>query len=169
MGENIEIKAWARDEAAQRAVAARLAGTEPTLIVQTDTFFHVPSGRLKLRAFEDGTGELIQYHRADRTEAARSSYTIVEVPATTAMRQALTAALGVLGIVRKQRHLYLIGQTRVHFDRVEGLGDFIELEVVLEPGQDDARGVAIAENLMAQLGICDDDLVDRAYVDLSAG
>ena len=41
----------------------------------------------------------------------------------------LGQALGVLGVVRKQRLLYLVGQTRVHLDSVEGLGDFLELEV----------------------------------------
>ena len=41
----------------------------------------------------------------------------------------LTQALGVLGMVRKERLLYLVGQTRVHLDSVEGLGDFVELEV----------------------------------------
>ncbi len=37
--------------------------------------------------------------------------------------------------VRKTRWLYLVGQTRVHCDHVEGLGNFAELEVVLEDQQ----------------------------------
>ena len=31
--------------------------------------------------------------------------------------------------MKKQRTLYIVGQTRVHVDQVEGLGDFVELEV----------------------------------------
>jgi adenylate cyclase class IV len=51
-------------------------------------------------------------------------------------------------------------------DEVEGLGPFIELEVVLQPGQDISQGVAIAHDLMAKLGISQNQLVEKAYVDL---
>ena len=35
-----------------------------------------------------------------------------------------------LGIVKKHRMLYMVGQTRVHIDKVEGLGHYLELEVI---------------------------------------
>ena len=75
-------------------------------------------------------------------------------------------ALGVLGCVRKTRELFLVGQTRIHLDEVEGLGVFAELEVVLLDGQDPQDGVLIATDLMCELGIRDDDLIDGAYIDL---
>jgi predicted adenylyl cyclase CyaB len=68
--------------------------------------------------------------------------------------------------VRKHRTLYLAGRTRVHVDRVEGLGDFLELEVVLDDGESVDAGTREAENLMATLGIEASDLVQGAYVDL---
>lgn len=37
--------------------------------------------------------------------------------------------MGVKGVVKKTRMLYMVDQTRVHVDSVEGLGDFMELEV----------------------------------------
>jgi len=46
-----------------------------------------------------------------------------------AMDDILKNALGLWGQVKKMRVLIMIGQTRVHFDNVEGLGDFVELEV----------------------------------------
>ena len=58
-----------------------------------------------------------------------------------------------MGTVRKQRRLYRVGQTRVHLDRVEDLGDFVELEVVLDPGQTETEGTAIAEDLMRRFAI----------------
>jgi len=62
--------------------------------------------------------------------------------------------------------LYLVGQTRLHLDEVEGLGQFMELEVVLRPDQTDAEGQAIAADLMIRLGVREDDLLKVAYMDL---
>ena len=82
------------------------------------------------------------------------------------MSTVLTVAYGMTGRVVKQRTLYLAGRTRIHLDRVEGLGDFVELEVVLEDGESAAAGMREAEDLMARLGIDPSALVEGAYVDL---
>ena len=70
--------------------------------------------------------------------------------------------------MRKHRTLYLVGRTRVHLDRVEGLGDFLELEVVLGEDESAAEGEAEAWALMARLEISPRQLVETAYVDLLA-
>ena len=82
------------------------------------------------------------------------------------LREVLSAALGIRGVVRKRRSVYLVGQTRVHLDQVEGLGDFVELEVVLQPQQNSSDGVTIARELMRKLGISTSQLVEKAYIDL---
>ena len=82
---------------------------------------------------------------------------------------ALTRACGAIGRVRKRRLLLMAGQTRIHLDRVDGLGDFLELEVVLRDGQSDADGTAIAERLMAALAVAPTDRLAGAYLDLAAG
>ena len=51
----------------------------------------------------------------------------------------------------------------------DGLGDFLELEVVLRPGQDSAEGQAIAAELMGRLGVRADDLCATAYADMLEG
>lgn len=75
-------------------------------------------------------------------------------------------SLGVRGVVRKKRALYMVGQTRIHLDEVEGLGAFVELEVVMQPDQSQTEGIQIARELMAKLEIQDTELVDHAYIDL---
>jgi adenylate cyclase class IV len=84
------------------------------------------------------------------------------------MREALTRACGLLGRVRKQRWLLLAGQTRIHLDRVAGLGDFMELEVVLQPGQTDDEGTVMAEALMRSLGLSDAPRLAGSYLDLGS-
>ena len=165
-GRNIEIKARVADREAVERRAAQLADRGPIRIAQADTFFHCARGRLKLRVFEDGSGELIQYDRPDERAPSESSYTIHRSRDPGPLHAALANALGVRGVVRKVRTLYLAGAARIHLDRVAELGDFAELEVVLEPGESAAAGTATAARLMHTLGIEARDLVEAAYIDL---
>ena len=168
MSHNIEIKARIESVASFAARAAALADQGPTDIAQDDTFFACANGRLKLREFSATAGELIHYCRAD-VAGPKSSF-FVRVPTTTpaALREVLSLALGQAGRVRKLRTLYQVGRTRIHLDRVDGLGEFLELEVMLAAGEPAARGVREAEALMARLGVGPAHLVQGAYVDLLA-
>jgi adenylate cyclase class IV len=166
MSVNIEIKAMVRDLRRQQEIAAALSTAPIETFQQTDTFFRVPAGYLKLREFQTGSGELIQYVRDDLRGPKASTYVIVPAPEPALLKEALVAAIGVVGEVRKRRTVYHIGQTRIHFDQVEELGDFIELEVVLQPGQNREVGEHVARTFMRHLEISDADLVDGAYIDL---
>jgi predicted adenylyl cyclase CyaB len=168
MARNIEIKARIERIEALLPRAQALAGGAPELIGQDDTFFPCAHGRLKLRDFGAGRGELIQYQRADTQGPKTSTYVRAPTASPDTLRDALARALGVLGRVRKQRWLLLAGRTRIHLDRVEGLGDFLELEVVLDDGELEADGRAEANALMARLGIGADQLEAGAYLDLLA-
>lgn len=168
MAQNVEIKARVDDLGALAARAAALADRGPIDLAQDDTFFPAPNGRLKLRAHSTGDGELIFYRRADQAGPRESFYVVAPTASPDALREALSLALGDAGRVRKRRTLYLVGRTRVHLDRVEGLGDFVELEVVLADGEAPEAGVGEAHRLMAALGIAPERLVEEAYVDLLA-
>ena len=109
---------------------------------------------------------MIHYHRRDTAGPKTSHYTIAPTTDPEALRAILSSVLGRARRRRKRRWLYIVGQTRVHLDRVEGLGEFVELEVVLRPDQAEGEGIAIAQGLMARLGIAEGQLVDVAYIDL---
>jgi adenylate cyclase class IV len=172
MPRNIEIKAVIYSVEALLPCALALAGGNAERIHQDDTFFHVPHGRLKLRQFIDGSAELIHYQRPNSGQAKASDYVRVVAPEPEALREALARGCGVQGRVRKTRLLVLLSQdgfnSRIHLDRVEGLGDFMELEVVLMDGQSDAQGVLHANALMQQLGLADAPRIAGAYLDLLA-
>ena len=166
MPRNIEIKARVDSIDTLRVGAQALADGPLQVLNQDDTFFAARHGRLKLRVQPDGLAELIHYERPDDSAARASDYVRVAVPDADALRETLARGLGLIGRVRKQRWLLLAGQTRIHLDRVDGLGDFVELEVVLHAGQSDADGTRIAEDLMRALGLADAPRLAGAYLDL---
>ncbi len=166
MARNIEIKARIESVDAVAAKAAALADHGPIEIPQDDTFFACDRGRLKLRAFSATEGQLIFYQRANQAGPKESFYIISPTASPDSLREALTLAYGQAGRVRKHRTLYLVGRTRVHLDKVENLGHFLELEVVLSDGEHHEPGVEEAHRLTAALGIPTTHLIEGAYVDL---
>lgn len=166
MARNIEIKAKIDDFSALYEKIALLSDRLPDIIDQDDTFFICPHGRLKLRTLAADRGELIFYQRPDHAGPKTSFYTLSETRDPDSLRETLTLAYGAAGRVIKQRTLFMIGQTRLHLDRVKGLGDYLEFEVVLTEDELPEQGIAIAEELLERLGIDRQELVDQAYVDL---
>ena len=166
MPSNIEIKAHVRNFSETRDRAEKLSDTPVQVIPQEDTFFNTPQGRLKLRVFDSNQGQLIYYTRPDQEGPKRSDYHISHTSDPENLKRVLALAYGIRSVVRKTRYLYLVGQTRIHLDDVEGLGHFLELEVVMQEGQSDAQVQAIAEDLMASLGVEGNDLLKGAYMDL---
>jgi predicted adenylyl cyclase CyaB len=166
MPRNIEIKARIDDLPALTARAAALATEGPIEINQDDTFFHCAKGRLKLRSFSSTSGELIFYQRADAQGPKESFYVISPTSEVDSLRETLTLAYGQSGRVRKRRILFLAGRTRIHLDDVEGLGQFLELEVVLAADEPIEAGVLEAKVIMRQLDIAEHHLLEGAYVDL---
>lgn len=166
MPKNIEVKARLADVAAAEETARRLSGAAPQVIQQVDTFFACRRARLKLRVLGPDSGELIWYDRSDQAGARASQYLIARTPDPQSLREILSATLGTMGTVKKTRRLFLVGQTRIHIDAVEGLGEFLELEVVLQPDQPDVEGHAIVQRLLSEFDIEADSVVAGAYVDL---
>ena len=168
MPRNIEIKAQVDDLQSLACRAAAIADSGPVEITQDDTFFRCQNGRLKLRAFSETAGQLIFYVRADQEGPKESFYELSPTASPDTLREALSQAYGQSGRVRKHRTLFLVGRTRVHLDEVEGLGPFLELEVVLADGDSVEAGIEEAHGLMARLGVERTQLVEGAYVDLLA-
>ncbi|KAG0413733.1 hypothetical protein HPB47_009123 [Ixodes persulcatus] len=167
---NVEIKARLSD---RDALLRRLEpmAEKHTVLRQRDTYFRVAHGRLKLRRSTEESCSLFFYDRPDALGPKLSRYQRLQLDGETAaltLQDMLDRSLGTLGTVCKERHLFLVGCTRVHVDAVQGLGDFLELEVVLGEGQDPEEGRATAEALMAVLGVQPDSLESGSYIDLLA-
>ncbi|UCF68602.1 MAG: CYTH domain-containing protein [Acidobacteriota bacterium] len=166
---NIEIKTpiddRARIETRLRELGARYEGTSQ----QKDTFFAVPRGWLKLREQTGRPAELISYVRSiDDAGPRGSDYDVVLVDDPRLIESLLVRVLPGGCVVHKQRSLWLVGHTRVHLDEVEELGEFLELETVLD-GIDEAAARAEGERVIDALGLDRARFVSRPYAELSAG
>jgi predicted adenylyl cyclase CyaB len=166
MPRNIEIKARCTHPEETLLRIQQRCPEPPQELNQTDYFFDSPNGRLKLRVFPDQRGELIFYQRESSSGPKPSQYEIYHTTQSQALRQVLQQSLREGVVVRKKRLLFMAGRTRVHYDVVEGLGCFLELEVVMRPDEEIADAVLEAEELMNDLGIHRENLVSGAYADM---
>ncbi len=165
---NVEIKARCTDPSAIRhyllAHNAEFKGVDE----QTDTYFQVPNGRLKLR---EGRIEnnLIQYNRPNQAGPKNSDFKLVKVPDAAGLKTALTASLGIKVVVQKKREIYFIGNVKFHIDEVPGLGSFMEIEagnIGTGAGLDQPALLEQCQHYMQQLGIRNEDLIQVSYSDM---
>ena len=163
---NIEFKAHCRNpELVRNELLQRHAdhiGTDH----QVDTYFNTPRGRLKLR---EGSLEnaLIYYERPDLADLKQSDVMLYQVEPDSGLKELLTASLGVLAVVDKERDIYYIDNVKFHVDRVAGLGCFVEVEAIQR------RRDMTAEYLRSQtegyfrlFSLKKEDLIDVSYSDM---
>jgi len=163
---NVELKARDPDPARSLERCVALGAEDRGELRQRDTYFAARRGRLKLREQEPGGAELIAYERPDAAQARESRYRIAPVGEPEALRATLDAALGTTVVVDKRRRLLVWEGVRIHLDRVEGLGAFVELEGVAPADSDLARETELVARLRAELEIGDDALEAASYSDL---
>ena len=166
MAQNIEIKCRVPNVSEMEKRVRELTRTDCEILYQEDVFYRADQGKLKLRIFPDGTGDLISYSRDIIAGPKLSDYFIYKADDAQMLRQVLDRSFQIIGVVRKERKLYKKGRTRIHLDRVENLGDFLELEVVLQNGEDLRTGEEEAFALMQALQLPGENLCDKAYIDL---
>ncbi|OPZ21714.1 MAG: CYTH domain protein [candidate division BRC1 bacterium ADurb.BinA364] len=167
---NIEFKARLRDRDAAVRTALDLGAEDRGDLAQTDIYFHARSGRLKLRLTGDARGgQLVAYDREDQAAARRSDYDIAVVGDAEALESALRRALGVRCVVRKIRRLFLWKNIRLHIDRVEGLGDFLEFEAVVDSAGQEAQASTDLAELTERFGVRPEDMESHSYGDMMDG
>ena len=164
---NLEIKAAVASVASVRDRLRALEGAaRHASLTQTDWYFRVPKGRLKLRVVGASRGgELIAYLRPDKSAARTSEFQRMRAPDAAGTRRLLDRMLGPRACVRKRREVWLYRNARIHLDTVEGLGRFIEVEVVVTEGMPQAR--ALMHRLRGVLGISSGDLIAGSYGEIT--
>jgi adenylate cyclase class IV len=124
---------------------------------------------LKLREIDRATGnraEVIWYQRPNVIGYRGSDYSVVPVGDAAGIKAALSGACGVRGVVRKEREVWLYDNVRIHLDRIEELGSFVEFEAVMSESEDEAASLSRLDRLCAALGVREQDRVAQSYADL---
>lgn len=166
MPRNLEVKYKVADLAKQLGIMSECFPLHDLgVISQCDTFFVTrnPSTRMKLREPEN---QWIIYERADEAKARQSSYSLIilDAPEVASIKRNLWHR----GQVEKQRHLYVVDRTRIHLDRVQHLGDFVEIEIVLEDHEQiqDPLIQLQMKSWIDRLGLNAEETCERAYIDM---
>lgn len=138
---NIELKIKIDKISALERSLIRIGAKRVGVLIQIDIYYYSKSGRLKMREINNKEFQLIHYLRPDSSTHKISQYQIVEFDKISGktMENILQDVLGVMVVVKKKRILWMYGNTRIHLDKVEGLGEFLELESVVKDGVAAAR------------------------------
>src|SRR5579862_6792344 len=111
---NVESKFRYADHEAVLARALAAGASDEGFLRQSDQFFEVPKGRLKLRTINNTTSELIAYNREDTPASRVSDYGRSTTTDPTSLADVLGRALQRTDVVEKTRHLLLLRNTRIH-------------------------------------------------------
>lgn len=163
---NVEIKARCEDPRAVRAYLEKKGAEHRGTDHQTDTYFRVTTGRLKLR---EGSIEnnLIYYERDNQAGPKLSSFQLVKVPDAAGLKAVLARSIGVKVVVEKKRDIFYISNVKFHIDEVPGLGAFVEIEAGnLLADFSREQLLEQCDFYMAELGIRPEALLEVSYSDL---
>ncbi|MEO8174363.1 MAG: class IV adenylate cyclase [Sediminibacterium sp.] len=131
---------------------------------QTDTYFQVSIGKLKLR---QGTIENLITHYERKTDNGMEKTTVYQYDVNPSSEQitSLFNSHAVIGVIKKDRMIYFIDNIKIHLDTIQEMKQFIEIEAI------DRSNVFTGEALRAQcldikkkLGINDSDLIKTGYL-----
>ena len=161
---NLEFKGKVKEPASLEKAFKDNGAAFVESLKQTDTYFAVSKGRLKLREARDKKPELIFYER-DETSAAgmESLYSVLPLP-DLSMKDVLVKALGVKVVVEKERRLLKLKNARIHLDEVKNLGSFLEFEVVSDG--DDIGNAFLLNELKKLAAPYVEEEINLSYSDL---
>lgn len=163
---NVEFKAELRDLTLARAICAALGASKILDFDQTDTYFRVPSGRLKRRETPGEPIEYIFYERANRASPKLSHFMIYSEEQ--ARERFGLAPLPIWVTVRKHRELWMLGNVRIHLDEVEGLGTFLEFEALVSRDINMSRCHETLASLRSSFSPVLGEPIDCSYSDMIA-
>lgn len=163
---NIEFKAKCANAREKEEKLKQLNAVFKGIDVQTDTYFNTGKGRLKLR--EGNIENALIFYERENTAGDKASHVALYRHAPDAsLKQLLETALGTKAIVKKERKIYFVENVKFHFDTVQGLGSFVEVEAIdIDGSIGEAKLKEQCKYYREYLGVKDDDILSYSYSDM---
>ncbi|HPG11135.1 MAG TPA: class IV adenylate cyclase [Chitinophagaceae bacterium] len=163
---NVEIKAKCSDPDFVRTYLNKAGADFKGTDLQTDTYFKVPTGRLKIR---EGNIEnsLIYYQREDNAGPKNSHFHLIKLDNPSGLKEILVQTMGVKVIVQKAREIYYIRNVKFHIDKVDGLGSFLEIEAGnILADLNEQELAAQCNHYLKEFKVREADLIKESYSDI---
>jgi len=162
---NIEIKAKSDNNDKIRSILKEKNADFKGVDHQIDIYFKVPEGRLKLRQ-GNIENSLIFYRRENSAQPKESDVSLYRAKEIKDLKEVLENSLGVLVTVDKQREIYFIDNVKFHLDKVNDLGEFVEIEAIGNREEERETLLKQCNFYLHLFGIKDNDLVSVSYSDM---
>lgn len=166
MRKNYEIKISVKDiKELEKAVRKLLRSKKHKHFIesQKDIYYNIDGGRLKLRIINDEIGNLIYYNRNEHNKKRVSNYIISATKNFNELDEILRKLFDIFIIVDKRREIYTYEKVRIHLDKVNKLGSFLEIEVIYDSLKDAKK---IMNDLLNYFSLNENEFIKDSYSDL---
>ena len=165
---NLEIKVKATIDDFWSIINSPIEKYYIATLEQTDTYFLVPDGRLKMREEEGRKPHFIRYFRPDLSSDKTSCYTKYNVGDVDSFDRVFGCLLKREVVVNKIRKLFIYKNARIHLDAIKNLDDpyYIEIEVVINNKEDEEKSNTLMNELLTMMKLTDTErnpIISNSY------
>lgn len=167
----VEVKVKADHEEA-RPIIKKIGAAKIKTEIQSDTYFAAPhrdfaktDEALRIRSLD---GQATLTYKGPKLDGISKTREELETPVDEVSITRILHALGFkeAGIVRKIREVYWAGGITVSLDAVEGLGEFLEVEIMADSEKDLEPARQKLFEFLKQFGFEEKDSIRTSYLEM---
>ncbi|WP_292372109.1 class IV adenylate cyclase [Methanosarcina sp. UBA411] len=167
----IEVKVRA-DHSKAFPILKKIGAVKLGVEDQSDIYFAAPhrdfaktDEALRIRSLD---GQAVLTYKGPKLDGISKTREEFETPVNEAVIIQILHSLGFseAGLVRKKREVFRTGEITVCLDAVEGLGEFLEVEIVAESEKELETSRAKLFELLKQFGVGEKDSIRTSYLEM---
>ena len=167
----VEVKVRA-DHSKIRPLLEEIGANKIGIEEQSDTYFAAPyrdfaktDEALRIRSLG---GQAVLTYKGPKLDKVSKTREELETPVDETTTVKIFQALGFseAGVVRKKREVFSAGEIIVCLDAVEGLGEFLEVEIVAEDEKDLKNSRDQLFKFLSHFGVDEKDSIRTSYLEM---